>query len=56
MDVNILQNLSHIYSSHHRIIKYVSFEPINCAINLDTSFSKVFSEFDCVFLLNALLV
>ena len=46
-----------MYSSYHRIIKCVGFESIHCATNLDiTSSSKVFSEFDYVFLLNVLLV
>ena len=38
-------------SSNYRIIKCVCFKPIHCAINLDaTSFSKVFNEFDYVFM------
>ena len=40
-----------MYSSHHRIIKCVGFKPIHCSINLDVaSFSRVFSEFDYIFL------
>ena len=35
MCVNILQNWSHIYYNHHRIIKCVGFKPIYCVINLD---------------------
>ena len=46
-----------MYFSHHRIIKYVGFEPIYCAINLDDTPSfRVFNEFDFVFLSNVLLV
>ena len=45
MVVNMLYNLSDIYSSHHRIVKYVGFKPIHYAINLNvTSSSKVFRE------------
>ena len=47
MVVSMLQNLSHMYYSHHRIIKYVGFKPIHCAINLDiASSSRVLHEFD----------
>ena len=54
---NMLQNWNHRYSSHYRIIKYVGFEPIIYVINLDAmSFSKVFIEFDSMFLSNVLLV
>ena len=57
MVVNMLQNWNYRYSSHYRIIKYVAFEPIIYVINLDvTSSSKVFSEFDSIFLSNILLV
>ena len=57
MVINILQNLSHMYYSHHRIIKCVGFKPIHCAINLDdVSSFKAFNEFDYVFLSNLLLV
>ena len=46
-----------MYSSHYSIIKCVGFKPIHCATNLDiASSSKVFNEFDYVFLLNVLLV
>ena len=54
---NILQNLSHMYLSHHKIIKCVDFELIHCVINLNAIlFSRVFSEFDFVFLSNILIV
>ena len=44
MIVNMLYNLSHIYSSHYRIIKYIDFKLIHYAINLDvTSSFKGFS-------------
>ena len=57
MVVNLLQNWNHIYYSHHKIIKYVSFESIHYAINLNVaSSSKVFSEFDNMFLSNILLI
>ena len=50
MVINMLQDWNHMYSSHYRIIKYVSFEPIIYAINLNiASSSKVFSEFDSMF-------
>ena len=53
MVVNMLQKLSLMYSSHHKIIKRVDFKPIHCAINLDVvPSSRVFSEFDFVFLSN----
>ena len=46
-----------MFYSHYIITKYASFEPIIYVINLDdTSFFKVFSEFDSIFLLNVLLV
>ena len=57
MVVSMLQNWSHIYSSHHRIIKCVGFKSIHCTINLNVATSsKVFSEFDYIFLLDVLLV
>ena len=57
MIINILQNLSHMYSSHHRIIKCVGFKPIHCVTYLDdVSSFRVFNEFDYVFLSNLLLV
>ena len=57
MVVGMLQNWNHRYSSHYRIIKYVGFRPIIYAINPDVALSsKVFSEFDSVFLSNVLLV
>ena len=46
-----------MYYNHHRIIKCIGFKPIHCAINLDViSSSRVFNEFDYVFLSNELLV
>ena len=46
-----------MYFSRYRIIKCVSFELIHYVINLDdVSFSKIFNEFDFVFLSNILLV
>ena len=57
MVVGMLQNWNHRYPTHYRIIKYVGFEPIIYAINLDIASSfKVFSEFDSIFLSNVLLV
>ena len=57
MVVNMLYNWNRRYSSHYRIIKYISSQTILYAINLDnTSYSKVFSEFDSMLLSNALLV
>ena len=45
------------YSSHYIIIKYIGFEPIFYAINMDImSSSKVFNKFDYMLLLNVLLV
>ena len=49
MIVNMLQNLSHMYSSHYRIIKYVSFKPIHYAINLNAASSFKVFKFDSVF-------
>ena len=46
-----------MYSNHHRIIKCVGFKPIHYAINLNTtSSSRVFSEFDSLFLSDVSLV
>ena len=46
-----------MYFSRHIIIKCVGFKSIHCFINLDTaSSSKVFSEFDFIFITNVLLV
>ena len=47
-----------MYYSNRKIIKYVvGFEPIHCAINLNTmSSSKVLNEFDYLFICNLLLV
>ena len=57
MIVNMLQNRNHKYYSHYKIIKYLGFELIIYVINLDiASFSKVFNEFNFMFLLNILLV
>ena len=57
MVVNMLQNWNHRYCSHYKIIKYVCFEPINYAINLNiASSSKVFNKFDFMFLLNVLVI
>ena len=57
MVINILQNLSHIYFSHHIIIKYVDFKSFHCVINLDaTSSSRVYTKFNSMFLSNVLLV
>ena len=45
-----------MYSSNHRIIKYVDFKSIHYAINLDVaSASKIFKGFDSLFLWNVLL-
>ena len=49
--INMLENYSHMYSSHHKIIKYVGFKSIHCAINLNvTSSLKVFNKFDSLFI------
>ena len=41
----------HMYFSHHKIIKYVGFKSIHCAINLNvTSSLRVFSKFDFLFI------
>ena len=37
MIVNMLQNWNHLYYNHYRIIKYIDFEPIIYAINLDVA-------------------
>ena len=58
MTVNILQNWSHIYSSHNSnikcidsTIKYIGFESFYYAINLDVVLSiVVFNDFDSMFL------
>ena len=45
-----------MYSNRYKIIKYVDFELIIYAINLDVrSSSKLFNEFDFMFLSNILL-
>ena len=52
MIVNILQNLSHKCSNHNINIKYVDFEFIHYAINLNiASSTMIFNEFNYVFLL-----
>ena len=54
--VNMLQNLSHMYSSHYMIIKCVGFKSIHYTINLNIMLSfEVFNKFYSVFLLNVLL-
>ena len=50
MVVSMLQNLSHMYSTHHSIIKFVDFEPIYYAINLGVSSFIVFRDLIHVFL------
>ena len=46
-----------MYSSHYTIIKCVCFKLIHCVVNLDvTSFSRVFNEFDYLFLSDVLLL
>ena len=58
MVINILQNLSYMYSSHNNnikcvgsTIKYVGFESIHYVINLDiVSSFMVFNDFDSMFL------
>ena len=51
MIVSMLQNWSSMYYSHHIIVKFISFKPIYCVINLDiASSSIVFSDFDYLFL------
>ena len=48
----VVLNFFRSNSSNYRIIKCVYFKPIHCVINQDAmSFSKVFSEFDYVFIL-----
>ena len=37
--IDMMENLSHMYYSHHIIIKYVSFKSIHYAINLDITSS-----------------
>ena len=50
-------NCSLIYYSHHKIIKYISFESIHYAINLDiASSSIIFRGFESVFQSNVFLV
>ena len=51
MVVNMLQNLSHRYSSHNSNIKCVDLSRFHYAINLNfVSSSIVFSDFDSKFL------
>ena len=55
--ISMLKNWSHIYSNHHRIIKYIGFKSIHYVINPDvTSSFKVFNKFDSLFLSDILLV
>ena len=55
--VNILYNLSHMYYSHHIIIKYIGFKPIYYAINSYIVLYFInFNEFNSLFLLNILLI
>ena len=50
MIVNMLLKWSHWYSSHHSDIKYIGFESINYAINLNILSSCIaFNKFDYVF-------
>ena len=57
MVANMLKNLNYRYFSHYKIIKYVGFESIIYAINMDAAlFYKVFNEFDSMFLWNVLLI
>ena len=57
MVVNMVQNWSHTYYSHYKVIKCIGFEPIHHVINLGVALSfKVFCKFDYVFLLKVLLV
>ena len=52
MVVGMLQNLSHRYSSHYSITKFVGFEPIYYAINLSVvSSSMIFIDLVFMFLL-----
>ena len=51
MVVSILQNLSYMYSSHYRIIKFIGFEPIYYAINQSViSLFMVFNDLVSMFL------
>ena len=51
MVVNMLQNLSHIYSSYNNIIKCVDFKPIYYDTNSDVVSSSIFFRiFNFVFL------
>ena len=47
----MLYNLNYRYFSNYKIIKYVGFELIIYAINIDAAlFYNVFNEFDYMFL------
>ena len=51
--INMLNNLNHRYSNHYKTIKYLGFKLIIYVIDLSvSSSSKVFNEFDYMFLLN----
>ena len=51
--INMLKNLNHMYFSHYKTIKYLGFKLIIYVIDLSVaSSSKVFNEFDSMFLLN----
>ena len=55
--VNMLHNWNNKYSSYYMIIKYIDIEQIIYAINLAAaSSSKVFNEFNSMFLSNVLQV
>ena len=60
MVIIMLYNWNHKYYSYYKIIKYVDFELIIYAINLDviiaTPSFKVFNEFDFMLLSSVLLV
>ena len=46
-----------MYYNHYKIIKNIGFESIIYAINMEVAlFSKVFSEFESMFLWNIMLV
>ena len=51
MVINMLQNLSHMYSSHNGIIKYIGFKPIYYDTNPDVVSSSIFFRiFNFIFL------
>ena len=48
---NMMYNWNHMYFSYNNNIKYIIFESIHYAINLDTVSSfMVFNDFDFIFL------